>query len=231
MKTRFRKLALALVASAGLTTAQAGVLTWQDVVFTTTWTDKVLTLEIDAGQHSGDWTRATMLGALSIKDIGSFETVSVTAAPKGVDAWKMSARELNAKGCAGGGGARANTALCLAGAPIALSDNMVFTFAFTGTPDLDEPHLKVSFLDSSKNKAGDLLSQTITAAQVAAAVPTDISGTIPLPTPVQEPLPVREPILVLEAAQDEGSEVPEPRTIALMLAGLVLMAGALGKRG
>jgi hypothetical protein len=155
---------------------------------------------------------------------------------------------------------------------------MVFSFAFTGTPDLDEPHLKVSFLDSSKNKVGDLLSQTITASKVVApapvptptpvptpaptpvptpvdplpvapapvepaplppqpvttlpTTPTDASGTIPLPTPVQEPVPVKEPILVLEpVSQDEATEVPEPQTIALMLAGLVLMGLALRKRG
>jgi hypothetical protein len=106
LKTRFRKLALGLAAIACLSSAHAGVLTWQDVVFTTSWTNNVLTLEIDAGQHSGDWTRATMLGALSIKDIGNFTSVTVTAAPKGVDAWKMSSRELNAKGCAGGGASR-----------------------------------------------------------------------------------------------------------------------------
>lgn len=145
----FRKLALALATAAALNPAQAGVLSFQDVVFTTTWTSNVLTLEIDAAKHSGNWTGATTLGALSLKDIGSFTSVSVTAAPAGAGAWKLSSKELNAKGCAGGGAAPRGTALCLSGAPVALADNMVFTFTFTGgAPDLDQPHLKVNFLDA-----------------------------------------------------------------------------------
>ena len=92
-----------------------------------------------------------------MKEIGSFRSVTVTAAPKGVSAWIQSAKELTANGCAGGGAGRTKTALCLTGAPIALTDNMEFTFAFTGgTLDLDEPHLKVNFVDASKNKVGDL---------------------------------------------------------------------------
>jgi hypothetical protein len=47
-----------------------------------------------------------------------------------------------------------------------------------------------------------------------------------------EPLPVTDaPVLVLEpVSQDEATEVPEPQTIALMLAGLALMGLALRKR-
>lgn len=185
----FRKMALALATAAALNQAQAGVLSFQDVVFTTTWTSRVLTLEIDAAKHSGDWTGATMLGALSLKDIGNFASVSVSAAPAGAAAWKLSSAELNAKGCAGGGGAaRRGTALCLSGAPVALADNMVFTFTFTGgAPDLDEPHLKVSFLDASKHKVGDLLSQNIKSTPVVVVQPVTPVPVTPVAT---APLPV-----------------------------------------
>lgn len=220
LKTTFRKLALVLAASAAMSSAHAGVLTWQDVIFTTSWTDNVLRLEIDAAARSGDWSQATMLGALSLKGIGAFDSVSVTAAPTGADQWKMSARELNARGCAGGGGKRTDTALCLAGAPIALGDDMVFTFAFTGTPQLDEPHLKVQFLDGSKRKTGDLLSQTITASKVV----------IPPPPPVVVP-PVTPPVVVPPVVElPDANEVPEPQSVALLLAGLVLMGTVLRKR-
>jgi hypothetical protein len=269
---------LALATAAGLSQAHAGAIAYQDVVFTTNWTNNVLTLEIDAARHSGDWARASMLGALSLKDVGSFSSVSVTAAPAGVEAWKLSSKELNAKGCAGGGASRTGTALCLSGAPVALTDDMVFTFAFTGgTPDLDEPHLKVSFLDASQNKVGDLLSQTIksTPVVVAQAVTparvTPVPATPPLPatpppatsepaaavaaapsepvalpssghttvTAAGESLAVAMPppesgttALVIEpASQQSSGEVPEPQSIALLLGGLVLMAGALRKRG
>lgn len=189
MKPLIRKTALALAAAAGLSSAQAGVLTYQDVVFTTTWANNVLTLEIDAAQHSGDWSRAITIGALSIKEIGSFQSVQVTAAPKGVELWKMSARELTANGCSGGGGKnREKTSLCLTGTPVALMDNMVFSFAFTGAPDLDEPHLKVNFLDASNNKIGDLLSKTIASTPVVVAQPVT-------PPPVVTPPVVTPPVV------------------------------------
>ena len=271
MKPVLRNIALALATAAALTPAHAGVITYQDVVFTTTWANNVLTLEIDAAQHSGDWTRATTIGALSLKDIGSFQSVKVTAAPKGVEGWKMTARELTANGCSGGGGGGRNrdqTSLCLTGTPVALTDNMVFTFAFTGTPNLAEPHLKVNFFDGTNNKIGDLLSQTIVSAPVVVATPVTPPVTAPATptqpvtpiepvTPTQPvtpaepvtaptgnpvvdtpiPLPpvvtVTQPVLELElepeSATTGGSEVPEPRTIALLLGGLALMGLALRK--
>jgi hypothetical protein len=248
---------LALGMAAGIGSAQAGVLTYQDVVFTTNWSNNVLTLEIDAANRSGNWSSATMLSALSLKEIGSFNSVTVTAAPKGVSTWTLGSRELNARGCSGGtGGTRTRTALCLTGAPIALTDNMVFTFAFTGgTLDLDEPHLKVNFVDASTNKVGDLLSQTIKATPV---VVTPVPTPVVTPTPVT-PVPVTptEPVLlpatgnttvpktddtgtpttiplppVVEPVvqQPTATEVPEPQTIALLLGGLALMGAVLRKR-
>lgn len=224
LKTTFRKLVLALAASAAMGSAQAGVLTWQDVVFTTSWTDNMLTLEIDAAARSGNWSGAALLGALSLKDIGRFDSVSVSAAPKGAEGWQLSARELNAKGCAGGGAKRGDSALCLSGAPIALRDDMVFRFAFTGTPQLDEPHLKVQFLDGANRKTGDLLSQTITASKVVIPPPE---------TPVTPPVtpPVKPPVVVPPVVElPDSNQVPEPQTAVMLLAGLALMGVALRKR-
>lgn len=213
-----RKTALALAVAAGLGSAQAGVLTYQDVVFTTTWANNVLTLEIDAAQHSGDWSRATSIGSLSIKEIGSFQSVKVTAAPQGVELWRMSARELTANGCSGGGRNREKTALCLTGTPVALTDNMVFSFAFTGAPDLDEPHLKVNFLDASNNKVGDLLSKTIAAAPAVVALPvtqppvttppattTPVTTTPVTPPSVTEPVASTPPSMAPESAHTAGN--------------------------
>jgi hypothetical protein len=260
LKPIFRRIALALATAAALNPAHAGLLTFRDVVFTTTWANNVLTLEIDAGQHSGDWTRATSIGALSLKDIGSFQTVKVSAAPQGADAWKMSARELTARGCSGGGGRnRDKTSLCLTGTPVALTDNMVLSFAFTGTPRLEQPHLKVNFFDARNNKVGDLLSQTIKSAPVVAATPVTPPVTQPVtppvttpitppvtqpvtppadtptvttPIPLPPPVPVTQPVLVLEpvSATTGATDVPEPRTIALLLAGLAPMALTLRRR-
>ena len=52
--------------------------------------------------------------------------------------------------------------ICYSGAPVALTDNMVFTFVFDGTPDLGAPHLKVHFVDAQGNKVGTLLSERFT---------------------------------------------------------------------
>lgn len=207
MKPLFRTLTLALATVAAFAPAHASVLTYQDVGFTTTWANNVLTLEIDAARHSGDWRGATALGALSLKDIGSFTGVTVTAAPKGVEAWTLTSRELTANGCTGGAGNNsATTSLCLTGAPIALTDNMVFTFTFTGAPVLTQPHLKVNFLDSANNKVGDLLSQSIQSS--AAVIKPPGSGT----------------------TTGNESQVPEPKTIALVFAGLALMGAAMRRK-
>ncbi|MET0981172.1 MAG: PEP-CTERM sorting domain-containing protein, partial [Telluria sp.] len=90
-----------------------------------------------------------------------------------------------------------------------------------GTPDLDEPHLKVSFLDASKNKVGDLLSQQITSAPIVVAQPVTpepvASTPVPGPgTPASLPsngnTTVREPetVVVTTPAAETGTTPPIP---------------------
>lgn len=153
----------ALLGAAALASAHAGTLEYQGVTFTSSWTGKVLTLEIDASHPTGDWSTATALGALQLKDLGSFDNVTLTAAPGGATNWTLSSHELNANGCAGGG--HAGMGLCYSGAPVALSDDMVFQFTFTGgAPAPVSPHLKVNFVGADGGrKVGSLLSENIPA--------------------------------------------------------------------
>jgi hypothetical protein len=152
----------AALGSAFLMPARAGVLTYQGVTFTSTWSGNVLTLEIDAAGRTGDWNAATGLAALGIKGIGTYTSVSVTATPKGATSWTTSGAEMNASGCAGSSKGAAGSRLCVSGQQIALADNMVFTFSFTGAKvTAADPHIKVEFVDAKGNKTGSLLSQTL----------------------------------------------------------------------
>lgn len=153
----------ALLGAGALASAQAGTLEYQGVTFTSSWSGNVLTLEIDAAHPTGDWANATTLGALQLKDVGSFANVTLTSAPGGAMNWTQSSSELNANGCAGGG--HAGMGLCYSGAHVALSDDMVFQFAFNGgNPAPVSPHLKVNFFGADGNrKVGSLLSENIPA--------------------------------------------------------------------
>jgi hypothetical protein len=150
-----------LALSAGVVlSAQAGSLTYQGVTFTSTWSGNLLTLEIDAANRSGDWANATSIGALQLKDLGTFSDVTLVSAPGAATDWTLSSNELNANGC--GGGSHAGSSLCYSGDRVALGDNMVFQFSFAGgAPSLDAPHLKVNFFGDGDRKVGSLLSQTI----------------------------------------------------------------------
>jgi hypothetical protein len=161
LKNPLRQAAVTLALAAGLAaSANAGTLTFQGVTFTSSWSANVLTLEIDAANRSGDWAGATTIGALQLKDLGSFDSVLLTSAPQGATGWALSSNELNANGC--GGGAHAGTSLCYSGGHIALTDDMVFRFTFAGgAPSLDAPHVKVNFFGDGDRKVGSLLSQTI----------------------------------------------------------------------
>jgi len=161
LKTLLCKATAALALAAGVAaTAQAGSLTYQGVTFTSTWSGNLLTLEIDAANRTGDWLEASSIGALQLKDLGSFSDVTLVSAPGLATDWTLSSNELNANGCAGG--AHAGRSLCFSGEHVALADNMVFQFSFSGgAPDLKAPHLKVNFFGEGDRKVGSLLSQTI----------------------------------------------------------------------
>jgi hypothetical protein len=156
----------ALLGAATLGSAQAGTLTFQGVDFTSSWSGNVLTLQIDAADPAGSWTGAASLGALQFKDLGSFDSVSLTAAPQGASNWTLSSNELSANGCTGGG--HAGASLCLSGAPIALTDDMVFQFTFSGgDPNPIAPQLKVNMLGlDGGRKVGSLMGEHLPVAAV-----------------------------------------------------------------
>jgi len=162
LKNTLRNAAVSIVLAAGCAaSASAGTLTYQGVTFTSTWSGDVLTLEIDAAHPTGDWAGATTIGALQLKDVGTFSGVRLTAAPGVAGDWALSANELNANGC--GGGAHPGAGLCYSGAHVALTDDMVFQFTFDGAAQhLDAPSVKVNFFaGDGDRKVGSLLSQTI----------------------------------------------------------------------
>jgi hypothetical protein len=168
MTSLIRTTVLAALLGAGtLASAQAGILEFQGVDFTSSWSGNVLTLEIDAANPTGSWAGATSLGALQLKDLGSFDNVALTAAPGGATNWTLSSSELNANGCTGGG--HAGTSLCYSGAHVALTDDMVFQFTFSGgNPNPIAPQLKVNmFGPEGDKKVGSLMGEHL----VVSAVP------------------------------------------------------------
>jgi hypothetical protein len=172
----FQRALLPLLLASACGAAQAGVLTFQGVTFTSTVSGKTLTLEIDAAHPAGDWAQATTIGALELKNIGRFDGVQLLQAPGAASSWTLSNNELTAKGCAGG--RLADTTACYSGTHVALADDMIFRFAFDGNAlDLDEPSLKVNFfIGDGKRKVGSILSQEIPAGEVQ-----------PPPTLISEP--------------------------------------------
>jgi hypothetical protein len=167
MTSLVRTTVLAALLGAGtLASAQAGTLEYQGVDFTSSWSGNVLTLEIDAANPTGSWAGATSLGALQFKDLGSYDSVSLTAAPQGATNWTLSSNELNAKGCTGGG--NAGTSLCYSGAHVALTDDMVFQFTFSGgNPNPIAPELKVNMFGPNGNqKVGSMMGEQLPVAAV-----------------------------------------------------------------
>jgi hypothetical protein len=168
MTSHIRTALLATLLGAGaLASAQAGTIEYQGVDFTSSWSGNVLTLEIDAANPTGGWAGATSLGALQLKDLGSFDNVSLTAAPGGATNWSLSSNELNANGCSGGG--HAGASLCYSGAHVALADDMVFQFTFSGgNLDPTSPQLKVNMFGADGDKkVGSLMGEHL----VVSAVP------------------------------------------------------------
>lgn len=152
---------MAVAACLGMAgSAGAGVLTFQGVTFTTSFAANVLRLEIDAASPTGDWSTATTLGMLGLKDVGSFSSVSLTAAPPGGLSWTINNNELSANGCIDGANPMK---VCAFGTHLALTDDMVFEFTFSGgTQNFASPHLKVGMYEGdSPDKVGSLLSMNI----------------------------------------------------------------------
>ena len=177
MKTTLRMSSLAALLGTTMMTAQAGVLTSDGVTFTSSWSGNVLTLEIDAANRSGGWSGATGLAALAIKGVGTYTSVSVSSSLNGTTGWTVSKAELNASGCAGAGKASTGNRLCFSGQQIALGDDMVFKFTFSGAGvTATEPHVKVEFVNAQGNKVGSLLSQTLPAATTTAGTTTSTTG-------------------------------------------------------
>jgi hypothetical protein len=222
MKTTLRKAMLATLASAAsIGAAQAGVLTYQGVTFASSWSGNVLTLEIDAARHTGDWARAQGLAALELDGIGNYTGVSVSAAPSGARSWTTSSSELTAKGCSGGNNGQAGSRLCFFGQQLTLGDDMVFSFTFSGSAiDAVEPHVKVEFVNNKGAKVGSLLSQTLPASPAPAAT------VLPPATP---PIASTAPADAVQAAPETGSgsaaagspiaaaavtEIPPPQDLA-----------------
>jgi hypothetical protein len=161
---KLKNLMLALLGGLGISSAQAGLLSYQGVSFSSTWSGHVLTLEIDAASHTGDWAKAKGLAALELDGIGDYTSVSVSAAPSGASTWTTSSAELKAKGCSGDANGQAGSRLCFFGQQIALGDNMVFSFSFSGNAvKTVDPHVKVEFVNAKGGKVGSLLSQTLPA--------------------------------------------------------------------
>lgn len=149
------------VASMGVTSLAHAQVTFQGVTFTPSWSGNVLTLEIDAAGRTGDWSSATGMAALQIKSIGSWSSVSLTG-PGAAGAWTLLDQELGATGCNGGSGG--NQRACASGASIALTDDMLFQFTFTGgTQNFTLPHIKIMMVGPNGDKVGSLMSLDVPA--------------------------------------------------------------------
>lgn len=130
--------------------------TFQGVTFTPSYSGNVLTLEIDAANPTGGWASANFIGALQIKSIGSWSSVSMTG-PGAASSWTLAPEELTSDGCQGG--ALGIQRACAFGSLVPLTDNMIFTFTFTGgTQDFSFPHIKVLLFEDANGtqKLGSL---------------------------------------------------------------------------
>lgn len=150
------------LATAGLLASSAAnaQLTFQGVTFIPSWSGNVLTLEIDAANATDDWSTADAIGSLQLKDFGTWDSV-VLSGPGDFSSWTISGNELSAGGC--DGGSDGVQRLCLNGTPITLTDDMMFTFTFTGgVQETDSLFIKVRmFEDGATDKVGSLMSMEV----------------------------------------------------------------------
>lgn len=230
---RVLRTALLPVLLAAASSASAGVIPLNGVVFTTSYTGNVLTLKIDAANPTGGWANAVAIDALGIKTVGSFDSVSATNSLGA--AWTLSGAELSANGCNGKGNGNAGK-ICYKGGKIDLADNMVFTFTFEGSPTLGAPHLKVHFLTADGRKAGSLLSEDFA---LDAETPASSGGTEQGEDKDNGETPGSlDPVLMPDTEQGHAGggesaggpvippsgigagDVPEPATLAILGAGL-----------
>ena len=155
LKTALIVLAIAAMTVAAAPASWANTLTYQDVTFNLNGSGGVLTLEINGVDGaSGNWTGIQYLSAFSLKDIG-VTTLSLAG-------WTLSTNELNANGCTGGS-PPSNFCFTKDGGPFLLSNNNTFTLNYTGTLNLDAPHLMVNFMisDTQDKATGSVLSAII----------------------------------------------------------------------
>lgn len=139
-------------ASLGASSAAQAQTTHHGVTFTPSFAGNVLTIEIDAASPSGSWNSATMIGALAVEQVGTWTTFDISG-PGNAALWLEFPNELSANGCDGGflGAQRA----CGEGLGEALTDDMIFTFTFTGgVQDLSFPHIKLNMLNAEGEQVG-----------------------------------------------------------------------------
>lgn len=164
MKSAIRKAILSTLIGVGAATAagtSSAQVTMDGVTFNSTWVGNVLTIEIDAAARVGGWADALTIGALQVKNIGTFTGVTMTG-PGAASGWTIVANELSANGC--GGGSHAGMNACASGTWVPLADNMIFEYTFTGAGlDLTNPHVKVNFFGTGPDKVGSLLSMNVSA--------------------------------------------------------------------
>ena len=145
--------------------AMANVLTFQGVTFETVASGNDLRLTITNALTGGtdNWKDINYLNAFEIKGVGNVTGATLYGSNIDVNGWNSNVDNGLAAGagCTTGG---TEGACFYRSSALALTDNMVFDMAFTGTNlNFDAPHLKVQFFESASQTmaTGDLLSQTI----------------------------------------------------------------------
>lgn len=98
MFTTTRRTALSLLLATSAATAGAGVIELDGVFFTSSYTGKVLTIEIDAAKRSGGWQNAVGIDAIALKGMGNITGVTMSST-LGTSAWTLNHEELQAAGC------------------------------------------------------------------------------------------------------------------------------------